>query len=395
MGIAISKSGSDGAANAAKAAKSSDNESSAKAPTAKAEGNPNEAPRSSKAVEMLNANYPASDRVAGFLGEKRLDEKPSNEKEQKAQEEQQKTGMRALHALHLGAKKDEDAGVATERRRQMLSKFLLCVAQGKQDEAEKLLKISQKGTDTTSTWLLGTGNVCDYSGREFTGISAYEYAYWAKDTHMCRMLERYMSDETKADIAQRIKKMEYIDEETNEPVRFTYRQHGNDHNNAHFDLSALKTALNEYVQGYNNWARTSSWTAMEAAWMKVGLAQRDVPVHVINEYCRKDRSFDPCPGFTEDKLPRELMFYNFASHQEDPLFPLVISASSGLGVDFILRRGEMLRAAGVRGVGWAREARLDLAALSRLDEVRSADLKLSREILGLIEPEHVHGSQPF
>lgn len=45
--------------------------------------------------------------------------------------------------------------------------------------------------------------------------------------------------------------------------------------------------------------------------MKVGLDQRDVPVQVINEYYNKDRSFNVCPEFNEDKLPRVLMYSNF------------------------------------------------------------------------------------
>ena len=215
------------------------------------------------------------------------------------------------------------------------------------------------------------------------------------------MLERSMGDETKADMAARINKMESQDKTTNEPVGLTYSQHGKEYHSAHFDLSALKTALSESVQAYANWELTRNWTAMEAAWMKVGLAQRDVPVHVINEYCRKDRSFEPCPEFKEDKLPREIMFYYWNSDKEEPLFPLVISASSGLGINFSLSRGGWARRAG----GWLAHAHavcaedcvaaVDLAAVNRLDEVRTTDLTRSREILGLIEPEHVHGSRPF
>lgn len=268
------------------------------------------------------------------------------------------------------------------------SLFLEYVAKGNQDFAERMLK-------QEPDLLRVQGEVTDYSTRTFN-CTAYEYAYWAKDTHMCRMLERYMSDETNADIALRIEAIESRDAATSEPVGLTYRQHGGEHHSAHFNLSALKTALNEYVQGYDNWERTSNWTAMEAAWMKIGLAQRDVPVHVINEYCRRDVSFDPCPEFNEDMLPRKLMFYNFELDREEPLFPLVISASSELGIDFALVRSWDRSAIGVPGRvrmrGWV--TAIDLAAVSRLDEVRTIDLKLSREILGLVDPEAVHGSRP-
>ena len=71
------------------------------------------------------------------------------------------------------------------------------------------------------------------------------------------------------------------------------------------------------------------------------------------------------------------------------MFPLVVSGSSGLGLDWALAR-----AAGrcVRGTGawlWVPAAAgLDLAAVSRLDEVRTVDLTRSRENLLHVEPEH-------
>ena len=40
-------------------------------------------------------------------------------------------------------------------------------------------------------------------------------------------------------------------------------------------------------------------------WCKVvGGAQKGLPAHVVNEYCRGDRPFDPCPQEWESKLPR-------------------------------------------------------------------------------------------
>lgn len=67
----------------------------------------------------------------------------------------------------------------------------------------------------------------DYSGRTFN-CSAYEYAYWAKDTHMCRMLERYMDEETKAQILARIT--------INDDTGLSYQQNGAVYQSSHFDL---------------------------------------------------------------------------------------------------------------------------------------------------------------
>ena len=158
-------------------------------------------------------------------------------------------------------------------------------------------------------------------------------------------------------------------------------------------MTPLKTALQDYVTGYDAWDAANNYDAMRAAWMVVGLAQRDLPVHVINEYCRPDRSFDPLPAFNEDQLPRILTYYNFSTGGIVPLFPLVVdSPGAMLGADLAIARGPG-RAGAVAGVGraqggWGPQvAGLDLAAVSRLDEVRTRDLTQSRENLVLIEPE--------
>lgn len=261
--------------------------------------------------------------------------------------------------------------------RMQLRDVLNHVARGEQAEIELLL---QSSPEAAPQLLLTAGAFTDYSGRTFN-CTAYEYAYWAKDTHMCRMLEAHMDENTKATM---LVKVTAIDTDG-----LTYEQHGHvvEHS-THFDMTPLKTALQNYVNGFDAWNAGKDYDAMKAAWMQVGLAQRDLPVHVVNEYCRPDRSFHPSPVFNEDKLPRVLTYYNYKSGLDVPLFPLVVSGSSGLGVDFALIRGAGQRRAGRRDspavVAFA--AALDLAAVSYLDEVRSADLTLSRTNLGLIEP---------
>ena len=259
----------------------------------------------------------------------------------------------------------------------MTAKLLMLVAQGAQTRAQAILV--QHGNLS-----LLCSDVTDYSGRKFKSITAYEYAYWAKDTHMCRMLERTMDENTKAAMLEKVTAID--------TVGLSYEQGGQvvEHSK-HFDMTPLKTALQNYVNGYDAWDAADNYDAMKAAWMRVGLAQRDLPVHVINEYCRPDRSFHPLSDstFNEDNLPRILTYYNFNTGSAAPLFPLVVSGSSGLGLDWALAR-----AAGrcVRGTGawlWVPAAAgLDLAAVSRLDEVRTVDLTRSRENLLHVEPEH-------
>jgi len=187
---------------------------------------------------------------------------------------------------------------------------------------------------------------------------------------MCRMLERYMDEDTKALILDRIT--------TNDEIGLSYQQNGAAHQSPHFNLNPLKDTLQAYVTGYDAWYAASNWRALHAAWMAVGLVQRDVPVHVAQEYCRPDRSFDPCPEFNEASLPRVLSIYDDEG----------VSAtwfSPPLGCDYLWVHFSIERGDKARGAWWAwfagRSASCDLAAISRLDEVRTAQLTQSREYL--------------
>ena len=262
-----------------------------------------------------------------------------------------------------------DILASPEIKKRQTFKFLTFVAQGKQDEAEQLLKDMP---DAVQELLLAQSPFTDYQDRTFE-CSAYEYAYWAKDTHMRKMLEQYMDDETKSSIFERV--------ETIEQHGLTYQQNGETKTSNQFDLNPLIKALQAYVNGFDDWHRTKDYDAMVRAWLAVGMAQRDVPVHVINEYCHPKRSFDSCPEFNEEQLPRVTTFDHFNTHREEQLFPLVVSDSEGLGVDFSLARSMWDRSGGGGGCGNVRIAMRDLAAVRRLDEVRTADIKQSRDFL--------------
>ena len=265
--------------------------------------------------------------------------------------------------------------------------FLQYVAKGKQDEAEALLTATPANTQT----LLRTPGVfTDYSGRTFN-CTAYEYAYWAKDTHMCRMLEAYMDVETKAVMAARIDEMERTDPTNNQPTGLVYSQNGAEHRSAHFDFTPLNEAYQRYIYAYDFWLWHVSFFGtppfseklrreVDNALWDVGKAQRNAPAHVAHEYCRPDRSFDPMPEFNEVSLPRVLTVYNWRTGCHDTWFPLA-NSKSGLGFDFaVIRKGEeQARGDGYGGWSGVDKISIDLSAIRRLDEVRTAELTHLRE----------------
>ena len=264
------------------------------------------------------------------------------------------------------------------QKRKVFGKFLECVAYGQQDKAEKLLgHVFQGKPEKRQAVLLHQGTFTDYSGRTFH-CSAYEYAYWAKDTHMCRMLERYMDEKTKSVMVARIYEMERIDAETGQPVGLVYQQNGAEHRSAHFDFTPLKEAYRRSLDGY----AANNWNAINTAWLDVGKAQRNVPAHVAQEYCRPDRTFDPRREFNEATLPRVFTFYNETTDRDDSWFPLAAS-NSGLGFNFALIRARDALCPWRMCRAWAtlEGAVCDLAAITRLDDVRTVELRQLREHL--------------
>lgn len=258
--------------------------------------------------------------------------------------------------------------------------FLYDVAKGRQDEAEALFTANP---DNTQTLLRSPGIFTDYSGRTFN-CTAYEYAYWAKDTHMCRMLERHMDDETKAQLLERINIMEQ--------TGLTYQQEGAEHHSVHFDFLLLKNAYERYLDGYKGWFEASKWQDLNAAWLDVGKAQRNVPAHIAQEYCRPNRAFAPPPSFNGelDTLPRGLACYNGNTDSIDSWYPLIAS-KSGLGFDFALIRSSYFRPVQENGrnpIIRRREILADLATITRLNEVSVAELAQSRERLYVPKASH-------
>ncbi|WP_058535242.1 hypothetical protein [Legionella saoudiensis] len=253
-----------------------------------------------------------------------------------------------------------------------MRQFLHDVAQGKQFEANALL--TQNATNAQNI-LQTPGVFADYSGRIFN-CTAYEYAYWAKDTHMRRMLEQHMDENTKAFLSARIEAIERIDPETGSAMGLVYQQHGNLHRSAHFDFMPLRLALHHFSAGANQWFFSAhGLIALRNAWIAIGKAQRDVPAHVAQEYCRANRSFVPTPQFKESDLPRNLTFYNEKTGQVESWFPLT-SSQEGLGYTFAITRGQgNCKGCGFEGgIGCAQ----DLAALIHLDEIRTGELMESR-----------------
>lgn len=290
--------------------------------------------------------------------------------------------------------------------------FLQYVAYGKQDEAEAML---QEDPELAQD-LLKTEDIpfTDYSGRTFR-CTAYEYAYWAKDSHMQRMLEKYIrqNEETRQFIVKKIQAIkELIPDpatsgffgffEKSKPRGLYYTTQDKEgriieHWEEHYELKPLISALNHYVNASKN---KSNDKILKKIWIEeVGYAQRDVPAHIAQEYCHPNRSFEDVKknkalldSSNPENLKRQLKINNMMTQKNDLWFSEhSYTMNSGLGFSFGIVRtpgwNDCGEASATEVKDWIEKyCRVDVEALKVIDEVRTNDLKQSLENLSQIVP---------
>ena len=177
-----------------------------------------------------------------------------------------------------------------------LQEFLNYVVSGQQDEAESLLRQSPELAH-------GIGTVTDHANRTFKNITGFQYAVWALDWHMWRMIRKYLPIEEARFQADGFCTGSWI------------KKHGE-----HIDMGRL---IDNYQTLLDHWPGTATlkhapWSGelFNAYWLQeIGGVQRALPIHVIQEYCQPDRSFAPIPNFKEDVvLTRKLPEWVNVSH---------------------------------------------------------------------------------
>ena len=205
---------------------------------------------------------------------------------------------------------------------ELITKLLVCVAWGQQDEVEKLLK-------TSPELMLEKTTFTDCSGRTFSNISAFEFVLWALDTrYMVNMMFNCLpKDENGLKLAKELE--EQYDHHQEHGV--TYTLEGQTITEKHFDFSVLINALQAYVDNFDKWG----WEQREAHWCKVvGKAQCYVPAHVMQHYCEPNVPFYPLPKFEAEQFIRSLKFYNYVNSTEMSWAGITSSADSVLGTHF-------------------------------------------------------------
>jgi ankyrin repeat protein len=240
-------------------------------------------------------------------------------------------------------------------------KFLKHVAAGQQGLAEAMLK---KNRDLAQV----PGDVTDPADRTFRGITGFQYAVWALDYQMWTMIRKYLPDADAKSQLQGFEQGSWVD------------KHGMSAN-----WQGLLDELKTYIDmPWNQEKCVDQWTH------KVGGAQRQLPMHVLQEYCEPSRPFDPCPNFKANyELKRELPDWLVAGDG---------SLVKGLSTDFGIFRGCLWRAECARVGGsatYVREGsmssmfdRLSLTTLfdTRTDQLRDLAVELGLAAIAASKP---------
>jgi len=169
---------------------------------------------------------------------------------------------------------------------QDLAKFLKHIGFGEQNEAEAMLK-------TNIALALAPSNFADCAKRQFNQVTGFQYAVWALDWYMWTMIKKYMPEEA---IKEQLIKLDKEGIAAKDPGANSYKK------TKQVSWQNLIDALQKYIDNYQLWTAEQC----QSHWcQQVGGAQLILPAHVINEYSRPDRPFDPCPEFNERQtLPR-------------------------------------------------------------------------------------------
>jgi len=164
------------------------------------------------------------------------------------------------------------------------AKFIYFIAVEGEDNQNKAEAMLKQNPQLNSWLILAQRELTDAAGRHFLQpMSAYEYAFWACDTRMCRMMEKYMDDKTKVRALEQCKNIEV------HGIGFILNGEQVE-NSKHFDFQPIIDAYNPHIaamEAIRGWIHLNynEIRALNEQQLKLGKEQAKVPTHVAQEYC--------------------------------------------------------------------------------------------------------------
>jgi hypothetical protein len=254
--------------------------------------------------------------------------------------------------------------------------LLSYVIRGNQEKVESILK-------EKPDLLLEKGTLSHPYGNVFKldNASPFQNAVAAYDTHMWRMMLKYLPDHRKAQALEQLKEID------DRKLWYNFN---------------IVTALERC---FNYWNKTN--------YQAIVNPQLTAPIHIIQEYGFRGfwsaRDFYPVPSFKETSLPREINYYDWTLHQsyrteegvpyegENPnvsYWPPRYSAWNPLTRGTLLCKpasapfSEDGLGKGYNGAGSHQYIKMDYDAMKELQKVRKADIQQElHQYLTTLTPE--------
>lgn len=208
--------------------------------------------------------------------------------------------------------------------------------------------------------------IIDLSGRIFENITAFQYALWALDSRMWKIMLKYLPKNEQGHKIGEELRIQYH----SQAQGLTYRLDGELFIESHFNfqqtiLKELQTQLD-----LRNYTGVKDWNVMSKQWIEgVGGAQRLLPAHVVYEYCFEERSFQSTPDFTTYPKPSNYFYNNLTKRIESWSM-----YNTRLGIDFaVYKRPHEDGRASCVGNYFSMGVRQDLRAMTELFKVRTND----------------------
>ncbi|MFI4919495.1 MAG: hypothetical protein ACHP65_08060 [Legionellales bacterium] len=270
-----------------------------------------------------------------------------------------------------------------------LSTLLFHTARGEEVQAKAFLQKSPAHLGC----LIERGNVHDYSGRVFFNISAFQYAVWAKDWHMWRMMLGCLHDAAHSPLnnaaaaALQLTLLAQFNEVVTQGIR--YHKYDQWILESHFNFQPLLDALKNFI----DLADGTEAQNFRSKWCHdIRFIQHELPAHAAQEYCRKEFAFWKNPLFGEGTLTRKLILqgmysrthYWWTSVQGDPadlergdnwVRPMSYREYGAVSKGIILSGYDALDQKDWIGTDWK--------AMSILSKVRTRDVEALRVLLSM------------
>ncbi len=195
------------------------------------------------------------------------------------------------------------------------SYFVAFARENNQTQAENML---QKNQEFSCRLISEQHDIEDAVGRRFTQpLSAYEYAFWAGDTRMCLMMDRFMDKDTEAVVKKQCKNIE------ENGLSFTLNKELVQHSK-HFDFQLIISAYHAYIEAVEALDKLENcseekWGPLEELCLNFGKTLATVPTHLAQEYCSKQPFAEYAEfqtyniSMTDDNFTRTTEYFSWIS----------------------------------------------------------------------------------